>query len=128
MVDDRVRCVRAELEPVEDAVATGRGKCREERLPGAGRVQRHAVAGLREEPHDLGAGDRLDVHRCKVVKDDEIGRLARRLGDRPKDRSSAKAELAEARTAFGKGRELRAGVVPTRLGVLANIATTEQRR
>ena len=90
-------------------------------------MQRHAVAGLGEEPHDLGAGDRFDVDGGEVIEHDEVRRFARGFGDRAQDRPGAQAKLTEARAALGQGRELRAGVIAAGLRVLANIAATQER-
>ena len=68
VVDDRVRRVGTEVEPVEERVTPRGGQRGEERLAGSGRVQRHAVADLREQADDLLARHRLDVHGGDVVE------------------------------------------------------------
>src|SRR5439155_13356625 len=124
---NRVWHERAQLEAVEERVALRSRQRREQALPGAGRVQRYAVADRGEEAHDLRARHGLDVHRGEIVEDDEVRRLPRRLGDGAEDRPCAQAQLAVARAPLAERRELRAGVIAARLVVLPDVAAAEQR-
>src|SRR5207302_1657359 len=79
-IDDRSSGVAAQVEALEQRIAANGGQVSEEGLSGPSGVEGRAVPDGGEQTHDLGRRHRLDVDGLKVVQHDEVGGLARRLG------------------------------------------------